>query len=96
MGDLNVWNIYKGRNFIPLYFKEAHLIFGAEELAADRIYIDNKFFRNEKIESFFIGSKITTNMFYFVPTSINLIFSNTRTPVGKYTSLVNFYLKSDL
>jgi hypothetical protein len=94
--DFNFWNIYRGHNFVPLFLREAHLLFGFETLAADRIFIDRHFYRNEKIKSLFIGTKLTTNLFYYVPSNLNLIFSSTSTPIGTHVNLVNFFLKLDI
>jgi hypothetical protein len=94
--DFNFLNIYRGRNFIPLFLKEAHLLFGIEGLSADRIYINNTFYKNEKIKSLFVGTKLTTNLFYYVPTNFNLIYSSTRAPDGSRIGLFNFFLQLDL
>lgn len=89
--DYNLWNIYRGKNLIPFFARELHVFGGGESLSADRIYIDNKFYRNENINSTFIGINLMTNIFYHVPTDIKLVLSTTQTPTGKQLKFANFF-----
>lgn len=94
-GDYNFLDVYRGKNFIPFFLKEVHGLFGIESLAADIIYIDHHFYRNESLSDWFVGTKLMTNLFYFVPANINLIYSNTTTPRGNHVSLYNVFLNLD-
>jgi hypothetical protein len=80
--DWNFWYIYRGESFIPVFLKEAHLILGREMLSADVIFLGGKVYRNETIHSFFAGPKIKTNLFYYVPADLDLIFSSIQRPSG--------------
>lgn len=80
--DWNIWNIYRGRELFPVFLKEAHLVMGREMLSADRIILGNQIYRDETIHSFFIGPKLKTNLLYFIPADLELIFSSIRRPNG--------------
>ena len=95
-GEYNFWNIYRGKNFIPIFFKEAHLLLGRETLYADRIFLDKSLIREKAINAFFGGLRMKTNLFYYVPTDIDLIFSSTRHPAGRSVQAVNFSINADL
>ena len=94
--DFNLWNIYSGREFIPVYLKEIHLLAGLETLGADRIYIDQNFYANKSIQDWFIGTKFMTNLFYFIPANFNFIYSVTSTPSSKHIGLWNIFLNLEL
>lgn len=94
--DYNVWNIYRGKNFVPFYFKEAHLLFGRESLYADRIILDDTVLREKMINSFFIGPRLKMNIFYYVPANVDLIFSRTENPNGKSVNRVDFTIMADM
>jgi hypothetical protein len=80
--DYNLMNIYKGKNMWPIFFKEWHVMLGSEMLSADRIYLSKTYFQDETIHSTFVGTKLKTNLFYLVPTDIDLVFSNIIKPVN--------------
>jgi hypothetical protein len=90
--DYNLWNIYHGKNLIPFYSKELHVFGGGESLSADRIFIDNIFYKDQTLNSTFIGLNLKTNLFYYVPTDIKFISSQTTTPTGKKISFLNILL----
>ncbi len=94
--DFNLKNIYRGKSFIPIFLKEIHGVIGFENLAADRIYIDRTFYRNENIYSWFFGTKLLTNIFYYVPVNINLIYAVTTTPLGRKINSFNFNLNLEM
>jgi hypothetical protein len=94
--DYNFWNIYKGRNLLPFFFKEVHFLFGRESMYADRIILDNTVLREKLINAIFAGPRLKMNLFYFVPTNIDLIFSSIAHPNGKNVNKVDFTIVSDL
>lgn len=95
--DWNFWYIYRGSGFIPFFLKEAHLIIGREMLEADRIFIDGRRYNDQTIHSFFMGPRLKTNLFYYIPTDIDVIFSAIKRPNGNGTSnQVEFTVKADL
>lgn len=94
--DYNLWNIYRGKNFIPFFAKELHLFGGGESLVADRIYIDQNFYKNDSVNSNFIGLNLMTNIFYYVPTDIKLVLSNTTAPTGHQIKTANFFFTLEL
>lgn len=93
--DLNVLDIYRGQEFIPIFLKEIHFVFGFESLRADRIYIDQQWEKNKMIKSFFLGTRLLTNLFYYVPTDLNIIYSSTKAPSGTQLSMFNIFVKLD-
>ena len=94
--DYNLWNIYHGTNLIPFYSKELHIFGGGESLSADRIYIDQIFYRDQTINSTFIGINLMTNIFYYVPTDIKVVASTTSTPSGRKLNFLNFFFSLEL
>lgn len=94
--EYNFWNIYRGKNFIPIFFKEAHFLLGRETMYADRIFLDNSLIREKAVNSFFGGVRLKTNIFYYVPTDLDLIFSSTRHPSGQSVQAVNFTINAEL
>ena len=94
--DYNFWSIYRGKNLIPFFFKEAHFIFGRESLYADRIILAKTLLKEKLINSIFAGPRLKVNLFYYVPTNIDLIFSSIAHPNGSNVNGVNFSLVADL
>lgn len=94
--DYNFWNIYRGKNLLPFYLKEAHLLFGRESLYADRIILDDIILREKMINAIFVGPRLKMNLFYYVPTNIDLIFSSIAHPNGKNVNKVDFTMTVDM
>ncbi|MFA6238197.1 MAG: hypothetical protein WC635_12765 [Bacteriovorax sp.] len=94
--DYNFWDIYRGKNMIPFYFKEAHLLLGRESLYADRIILDGFTLRERMINALFVGPRIKMNWFYHVPTNIDLIFSTITNPNGDNVNKIDFTIMADL
>ncbi|MEA9357198.1 hypothetical protein SHI21_13315 [Bacteriovorax sp. PP10] len=80
--DWNFWYIYRGSGFAPFFLKEAHLLLGRELMSADRIWLGGKRYDNKTVHSFFVGPVLKTNLFYYVPTDIEFIFSTIKRPTG--------------
>lgn len=80
--DYNFWYIYRGWGLVPVFFKEAHLLFGRESLYADRIVLGKSLYREKTIHSFFAGPRLKTNLFYFVPVDFDVIYSSIKRPNG--------------
>jgi hypothetical protein len=93
--DYEFWDVYKGKNLLPFYFKQLHLLFGRESIYADRIVLDGKILRDKMINAFFIGPRVKMNLFYFVPVNIDLIFSTVANPNGNNVNQVSFALNAD-
>jgi hypothetical protein len=93
--DFNLWNIYRGKNFIPFFFKEAHLLVGHEMMYADYMVLDKMIFAKKMIHSIFMGPRLKANIFYFVPANIDLIFSSIALPSGKQKNQVDFLFTAD-
>ena len=96
MFDYNFLSVYRGKNFIPFFLREAHVIFGYEALHTDRIYLKNLYLKNQTINSLFIGPRLRTNLFYFVPANIDLIFSSIAIPSGNRASKVDLSINVDM
>ncbi|MGZ3789242.1 MAG: hypothetical protein ACXVLQ_12005 [Bacteriovorax sp.] len=96
MGDYNFWNIYRGKNLLPFFFKEAHLLFGGQSLYANRIILDDNILRDKMINGIFVGPRLKMNLFYYVPTNIDVIFSSINNPNGKNVNQVDFLITADL
>lgn len=94
--DYNLWYANKGYGFFPFYLKEMHLLLGAEALSADRIILDERIFRDETIYSFFMGPRLKMNLFYFVPSNLDLIFSSIQKPNGGRVNQFQVGLNADL
>lgn len=95
--DWNFWYIYRGKGFFPVFLKEAHLILGRELMSADRIWLGGTRYNKKTVHSFFIGPVLKTNLFYYVPTDMELIFSSIKRPSGTSTvNQVEFNVKADL
>ena len=88
--DYNFWDIYRGKNFIPFFFKEAHLLGGSDLLYANRIYLDGNFLKDKMINSLFIGPRVKMNVFYYVPVNMDLIFSKIANPNGNSVNQAEF------
>jgi hypothetical protein len=93
--DFNLWNIYRGKNFIPFFFKEAHIIAGHEMMYADYMVLDNTVYFKKMIHSIFMGPRLKANIFYFVPANIDLIISSIALPSGKQKNQVDFLFTAD-
>ncbi len=94
--DWNFWYIYRGKGFFPVFLKEAHLIFGREMLTADRIFLAGKRFNNKMIHSFFAGPVLKTNLFYYVPADIEMIFSSIKRPDNGSVNQVELNIKANI
>jgi hypothetical protein len=94
--DYNVWNIYRGRQFIPIFFKELHLLVGRETMYADRILLEKRLIREKAIHSFFVGPRLKVNLFYFVPADIDVIFSSINNPNGGTVNEVVFNIGAEV
>jgi len=75
LNDFNFFNIYQGYRLWPVFLKEWHMVFGADYLKADRIFHKSVYFYHQDIYSVFLGSKLKTNLFYYVPVDIDLILA---------------------
>lgn len=95
--DWNFWYIYRGKGFFPVFLKEAHLVIGRELMSADRIWLGGTRYDNKTVHSFFIGPVLKTNLFYYVPTDIEVIFSTIKRPAGAGSvNQVEVNVKADL
>ena len=93
--DYNVKDINRGKNLLPFFFKEAHLLFGQESLYANRIFLDGNILRDRTLNAFFIGPRLKMNLFYYVPTNFDLIFSTIANPYGKNVNQVEFTISAE-
>ena len=96
MIDYSAWDIYRGKNFIPFYLKELHFLAGLESLYADRIFLKDDFLRDTTINGFFMGPRLKADAFYFVPMSIDVIYSSIKNPYGGRANQVDFIISADL
>lgn len=94
--DYNFWDIYRGKNMTPFFFKEAHLIFGRESLYADRIILNGSILREKLINAVFVGPRLKMNLFYYVPANVDLIFSSIANPNGGNVNKVDFSIMADI
>ena len=94
--DYRFWDIYRGKNLLPFFFKEAHLLAGNDSLYADRIFLDGEFLKNKMINSLYIGPRIKMNIFYHVPANIDLIFSRIANPNGKSVNQAELTFYADM
>ncbi len=96
MIDYNFWDIYKGKNLIPFYVKEMHMLAGFESLYANRIFFGVNVLRDQMINGFFLGPRLKADLFYFVPVTFDVIFSSVNNPFGSSKNQVDFVLSADL
>jgi hypothetical protein len=94
--DWNFWYVYRGNGFFPVFLKEAHLLLGREMMSADRIILADKRFNNKTIHSFFAGPVLKTNLFYYIPADIEMIFSTIKRPDSGSVNQVEMNIKADL
>ncbi len=94
--DYNVWNLYRGYGLLPFFFKELHLRAGKDFLSADRIILGSNVYRNTKIDSWFIGTRLKMNLFYYAPTDIDFVYSVISKPTGGVLSQMEFSLNMDM
>lgn len=94
MMDYNFKDIYRGKNLLPLYFREAHILLGQQSLFANRTYLDGKILKEKMINGFFMGPRIKMDLFYYVPTDIDFIFSTILNPNGNNVNQVEFSLSA--
>lgn len=96
MGDYELWDVYRGKNFWPIFIKELHLLFGRESMYADRIFIDGELLKEKMINELFVGPRIKMNVFYFVPANLDIIFSSIAKPNGSNSNNVDVTLTMEL
>ena len=94
--DLTLYHLYRGFEFIPVFGKELHFLAGIDYLKSNRIILDNQFYIDESIQSFFIGPKMKLNLFYYVPSDLDIIFSKVTKPNGGSVSSIEINIKADL
>lgn len=94
--DYNFWYIYKGSEFLPVYFKEAHLLLGRESLNADRIILNNRTIKNKTIHSFFAGPRLKMNIFYYLPIDLDFIFSSIKDPNGGNVNQLEIGIRAEI
>lgn len=96
MGDYELWDIYRGKNFWPIFAKELHLLFGRESMYADRIFLDGQLLREKMINAIFVGPRLKMNIFYFVPANLDIIFSSIAKPTTGSVNQVEAILTAEL
>jgi len=96
MIDYNFQDIYRGVNLIPFFVKEMHLLAGIESLYANRILLGANLLRDKMVNGFFIGPRLKADLFYFVPATIDVIFSTLDNPMGSRKNQVEFVLSADI
>ncbi len=94
--DFTLYHLYRGFEFVPVFGKELHFVVGTDYLKSDRIIISNRFYFDESIQSFFAGPKIKMNLFYYVPTELEIIYSMVNKPSGGSVNSVEINLQADL
>ncbi|MBC7713392.1 MAG: hypothetical protein H7177_08635 [Rhizobacter sp.] len=93
--DYNFWYIYKGTGFVPVFFKEAHLLLGRDTMTADRIILNNRIYRDQTIHSLFIGPRIKMNVLYYAPVDLDIIFSSIKNPSGGSVNQTEIAINAD-
>lgn len=96
MVDYNFLDVYRGKNMIPFFLKEAHLLLGRESMYADRIILDGMVLKEKMINAFFIGPRLKMNLFYYLPSNIDLIYSSIAHPNGKNVDKIDFTISAGL
>ncbi len=96
LADYDVWDVYRGKNLIPFFLREVHFIFGVEGLHAERIILDDFVLRNKTITGVFAGPRLKLDVAYFVPVTVDLIFSNIANPNGSNVNEVDFRVSASL
>ncbi len=96
MGDYQAYDLYRGINLVPFFFKELHFLFGFQSLYADRIILESKVIRNQSITGIFVGPRFKLDIFYLVPADIDVIFSSINNPNGKNVNQVDFTISASL
>lgn len=80
--DINLWKMFTGNGFFPLYFKELHVLLGADYLKAERFFFDNFYFKNESIYSLHVTARFKLDIAYFVPSNVDFIIAEVRPKYG--------------
>jgi len=83
-------------NLIPFYLKEVHLLLGVESMYADRIFLDDQILRDQVLHGYYMGPRAKMNLFYYVPTNLDVIFSSIAHPNGKNVQQVDVLISADL
>lgn len=96
MGDYKLSEVYRGKNLWPIFLKEIHLLFGRETMYADRIFLEGQLYRDKMINGLFAGPRFKTNMFYFVPVNIDVIFSSIARPTSGNVNQVDAVITAEL
>jgi hypothetical protein len=94
--DYELFDYYRGHELLPFLLREVHLLLGYENLKADVIYQNKKYFSNETVHSLFSGVKLKTMLFYLVPTDIDFVVSGTRLPDASTNSTVSVAINAGL
>lgn len=94
--DYNIKNVYQGYELLPAFLREVHGIVGMEGLSTDVIYLNNKYYRNDRIYSAFVGSKLKTMLFYLAPVDIDLVLSKTFLSDKQQSNSISLSLLSEL
>lgn len=69
-----------GRNFVPLYLRELHLILGEEMLIADSIKYDSFTYKNNHILGTYIGLRTKLNIVYHAGIDLDFIITKVNAP----------------
>lgn len=94
--DYNIKNVYQGYELLPAFLREVHGIVGMEGLSTDVIYLNNKYYRNDRIYSAFVGSKLKTMLFYLAPVDIDLVLSKTFLSDSTQANSISLSILSEL
>lgn len=80
-----------GGGLFPFYVKKVNTLIGLEHLKADRVFLNNRIYRNEDIFGGYIGARFDTTLFYVAPVTLDLVYAkvlNKQSDTGQVRLLV--------
>ena len=73
--DWNSLKVYGSGGLFPLYFKNINTVLGFERVKADRIFLENRFFRNEEFYANYFGLRLDMTFAYALPIQLDILHS---------------------
>ena len=73
--DLLPFDIYRGWDLFPIFFKNIHILLGADYIEADYIVTNNRTYLNENLFSTHAGLRFQTTLAYMLPFSVDILYS---------------------
>jgi hypothetical protein len=91
--DLRLIDHYRGPGFFPLFLKATHLRLGVDYAKTQAVFLGRDRIRRGELTSLHGGLSFKTDMAYFVPVEIDLIYAQVLNPEGRNTNQLLFLLR---